>query len=103
MRGGTHGSDINVCVVGHYVKSISRNANIDLKRRNSLMKCRGIVVIDYDIEGSFLEAAEEQTKLQDAIAGIVKGNKRVIFHQVDMKERRGDQTPDIKSMKFRNS
>tara|TARA_R100001377_G_scaffold78713_1_gene56576 strand:+ start:222 stop:446 length:225 start_codon:yes stop_codon:yes gene_type:complete len=67
------------------------------------MKCRGIVVIDYDIEGSFLEAAEEQTKLQEAIASIVKNNKRVVFHQVDLKERRGDQTPDIKSMKFRNS
>tara|TARA_R100000951_G_C2556868_1_gene154270 strand:+ start:365 stop:601 length:237 start_codon:yes stop_codon:yes gene_type:complete len=72
-------------------------------RRNRPIKCRGIVVIDYDIEGSFLEAAEEQTKLQEAIAGIVKGNDRVVFHQVDMKERRGDQTPDIKSMKFRNS
>jgi hypothetical protein len=72
-------------------------------RRNRTIKCRGIVVIDYDIEGSFLEAAAEQTKLQDAIAGIVKGNKNVIFHQVDMKERRGDQTPDIKTMKFRNS
>ena len=71
--------------------------------RNGTIKCRGIVVLDYDIEGSFLEAAEEQTKLQEAIAGIVKGNKRVVFHQVDMKERRGDQTPDIKTMKFRNS
>ena len=40
------------------------------------MKARGIVVIDYDIEGGFLEAAEEQQKLQEAIASIVKGNKR---------------------------
>jgi|TARA_R110001606_G_scaffold322724_1_gene469589 hypothetical protein len=67
------------------------------------MKCRGIVVLDYQFEDDFLIAAEEQKKLQDAIASIVKGNKRVVFHQVDMKERRGDQTPDIKSMKFRNS
>jgi hypothetical protein len=67
------------------------------------MKCRGIVVIDYDINGGFLEAAEEQKKLEDAIASIVKNNKRVVFHQVDMKERRGDQSPDIKNMKFRNS
>jgi hypothetical protein len=67
------------------------------------MKCRGIVVIDYDIDGGFLEAAEEQKKLEDAIASIVKNNKRVVFHQVDMKERRGDQSPDIKNMKFRNS
>jgi len=67
------------------------------------MKCRGLVVLDYQIEGGFLEAAEEQKKLEDAIASIVKGNKRVVFHQVDMKERRGDQSPDIKNMKFRNS
>ena len=67
------------------------------------MKCRGIVVIDYDINGGFLEAAEEQKKLEDAISSIVKNNKRVVFHQVDMKERRGDQSPDIKNMKFRNS
>jgi len=67
------------------------------------MKCRGIVVIDYDIDGGFLEAAEEQKKLEDAIASIVKNNKRVVFHQVDMKERRGEQSPDIKNMKFRNS
>tara|TARA_B100000780_G_C21118735_1_gene452941 strand:- start:1573 stop:1776 length:204 start_codon:yes stop_codon:yes gene_type:complete len=67
------------------------------------MKCRGIVVIDYDLGGGFLVAAEEQKKLEDAIASIVKNNKRVVFHQVDMKERRGDQSPDIKNMKFRNS
>ena len=59
--------------------------------------------MDYEFEDDFLIAAEEQTKLQEAIASIVKGNKRVVFHQVDMKERRGDQTPDIKTMKFRNS
>ena len=29
------------------------------------MKCRGIVVIDYDIDGGFLEAAEEQKKLEE--------------------------------------
>jgi|TARA_B110000093_G_C12770440_1_gene326352 hypothetical protein len=67
------------------------------------MKCRAIVVLDYLFEDDFLIAAEEQLKLQEAIAAIVKGNKRVVFHQVDMKERRGDQTPDIKTMKFRNS
>jgi len=67
------------------------------------MKARGLVVIDYDIDGGFLEAAEEQKKLETAIASIVKDNKRVVFHQVDMKERRGDKTPDIKTMKFRNS
>ena len=67
------------------------------------MKARGIVVIDYDIEGGFKEAAEEQAKLEQAILDIVKGNKRVVFHQVDMKERRGDVPPDITKMKFRTN
>jgi len=67
------------------------------------MKARGIVVIDYDIDGGFREAAEEQARLEEAIANIVKGNKRVVFHQVDMKERRGDQSPDISKMKFRQN
>lgn len=68
------------------------------------MKARGIVLIDYDIEGGFLEAAEEQRKLQEAIENIVKNNKRVVFHQVDMKERRDTGTPpDITKMKFRTN
>ena len=68
------------------------------------MKARGIVLIDYDIEGGFLEAAEEQRKLQEAIENIVKNNKRVVFHQVDMKGRRDPGTPpDITKMKFRTN
>jgi len=68
------------------------------------MKCRAVVVIDYTIEGgSFRAAADEQDKLEQAIAEIVKDNKNVVFHQVDMKERRGDQSPDISKMKFRTN
>lgn len=67
------------------------------------MKARGIVVIDYDIEGGFKEAAEEQQRLEEAVQAIVKGNNRVVFHQVDMKERRGDVPPDITKMKFRTN
>ena len=67
------------------------------------MKARGIVIIDYDIDGGFKEAAEEQEKLEEAIADIVKDNKRVVFHQIDMKERRGDVPPDITKMKFRSN
>lgn len=66
------------------------------------MKARGIVVIDYEIEGGFKEAAEEQEKLEKAIASIVDKNKNVVFHQVDMKERRGEKTMDISKMKFRH-
>ena len=67
------------------------------------MKARGIVVIDYEIDGGFKEAAEEQERLEEAIANIVQGNDRVVFHQVDMKERRGDVPPDITKMKFRTN
>tara|TARA_R110000868_G_scaffold61837_1_gene187622 strand:+ start:2462 stop:2665 length:204 start_codon:yes stop_codon:yes gene_type:complete len=67
------------------------------------MKARGIVVLDYEIEGGFKEAAEEQEKLEAAIAAIVKGNARVVYSQVDMKERRGDVPPDISKMKFRTN
>ena len=67
------------------------------------MKARAITIIDYNIEGGFKEAAEEQAKLELAIQDIVKDNKRVVFHQVDMKERRGDVPPDISKMKFRTN
>ena len=67
------------------------------------MKARGIVVIDYSELNGFKEAAEEQARLEEAISSIVKGNKRVVFHQVDMKERRGDQSPDSSKMKFRQN
>ena len=32
------------------------------------MKIRGIVILDYDIEGGFKEAAEEQERLEQAVA-----------------------------------
>ena len=69
------------------------------------MKARGIVVIDYLIEeeAGFRGAAEEQDKLEEAINSIVSNNKRVVFHQVDLKERRGERTMDISKMKFRHS
>ena len=67
------------------------------------MKCRGLVVIDYDCPRGFIEAAEEQKKLQEAIDQLCRGNPRVIHHEVDIRERRGDAKPDIKNMKLRLS
>lgn len=66
------------------------------------MKARAIVIIDYTIDGSFKEVADEQNKLEEGIANLVKGNKNVVFHAVDMRERRGDNPPDLKQMKFRS-
>lgn len=67
------------------------------------MKARGIVIIDYDLPEGFKQAAEEQNKLEEAIRSLVKGNSRVVYHEVDIRERRGDKTPDIKKMKIRVS
>ena len=67
------------------------------------MKCRAVAVIDYDLPGGDSEAAEEETRLQIAIDELVKGNPRVVYSEIDMKERRGDKKPDIKKMKFRTS
>lgn len=67
------------------------------------MKARGIVIIDYDLPDGYRQAAEEQAKLEQAVAQLVKGNPRVIFHEVDIRERRGDNKPDIKKMKLRTS
>jgi len=67
------------------------------------MKARAVIIIDLSIQGGFKEAALEQEKIEQAVAAIVKDNPNVIYHQVDMKERRGDKKVDITQMKFRNS
>ncbi len=66
------------------------------------MKARAIIIIDLEVEG-FLEAADEQTKIQAAIDTLVKDNKRVVWHGIDMKERRGDSPVDMGRMKFRSN
>ena len=67
------------------------------------MKCRGIVVIDYDLPDGYKQAAVEQEALENAIRELVKGNPRVVHSEVDIKERRGDNKPDTKKMKLRSS
>ena len=67
------------------------------------MKARGIVIIDYDLPDGYKQAAEEQGKLELAIKELVRGNPRVLYHEVDIRERRGDKSPDIKRMKIRIS
>lgn len=66
------------------------------------MKARGLVVIDYEFSGGYLQAAEEQQKLINAIEELTKGNKSVTFFDVDMRERRGDKQPDLSKVKVRN-
>lgn len=67
------------------------------------MKARGIVLIDYTFPNGFIEAAEEQKKLEEAIKGLTAGNRFVMTTQVDIRERRGDNPPDIKRLKLRTT
>lgn len=66
------------------------------------MKARAIIVIDLEVDG-YLEAADEQHKIQKAVDELVIGNKRVVWHGVDVKERRGDTPVDMGKMKFRSN
>lgn len=67
------------------------------------MKARAICLIDYEIDGGFKAAAEEESKLEQAIKNLVTGNNKVVHYQIEMRERRGDSAPDIKKMKFRQN
>jgi|TARA_B110000208_G_scaffold97223_1_gene121640 hypothetical protein len=69
-----------------------------------MIKVRGIAIIDYDLPNGYMDAGEEQVKLKAAIDELVKGNPRVVFHAVDVRERRDrGSVPDIKKMKLRIS
>lgn len=66
------------------------------------MKIRALVVIDLDVE-DFREAGAEQKKLQDSIDTLVEDNKLVLWHGVDVRERRGKLGVDFKKYKFRSN
>lgn len=65
------------------------------------MKARGLILVDYDLPGGYLEAAEEQRRLEEAMHNLVRGNNRVSYYQCDIKERRGNAKPDIRKLKIR--
>ena len=67
------------------------------------MKARGVVIIDYDLPGGYKDAYEQEERLKKAIDYLVKGNNKVVYHAVDLRERRGNSIPDIKKMKIRKS
>tara|TARA_B100001939_G_C16857726_1_gene580387 strand:- start:683 stop:889 length:207 start_codon:yes stop_codon:yes gene_type:complete len=68
------------------------------------MKARAIAIIDFEFKNGFIEAAEEQKKLEAAIENLVKDTSSVVYHEVDMRERRSsDRTPNLKKMKIRLS
>ena len=67
------------------------------------MKCRGLILVDYELPGGFADAAEEEKKLKTAMESLVSGNNRVTYFACDMKERRGDAKPELKNLKIRTS
>ncbi len=72
-----------------------------------MLKAQGIAVVYYDLPNGYMDAGEEQKKLQEALDQLVKGNPRVVYHEVDVRERRdkrdGKDKPNIKNMKLRIS
>lgn len=71
-----------------------------------MFKARGIAIIDYELPNGFIDAGEEQQRLKDAINKLAQGNPRVVFHDVDIRERREHRShgsPNIKKMKIRVS
>jgi len=67
------------------------------------MKARGLILIDYDLPNGYVDAAEEQKKLQEAMEKLTDGNPRVKYRQCTVKERRGEGHPDINKLKIRSS
>ena len=67
------------------------------------MKARAIIIVDFQIDGGFSEAAAQEQKVKDAIAALSKDNPAIVYTDMEMKERRGDGKPDVSRMKFRTS
>lgn len=59
--------------------------------------------MDYELPNGFMDAAEEQKRLEEAMQTIVRGNNKVVYYQCDIKERRGDGRPDLRKLKIRTS
>jgi hypothetical protein len=63
-------------------------------------KMRLVAAVDFDLE-DYIAVAERQKKFQEMLEEFVKDDKSVIWHDLDFKERRGNEHPDLKAMKFR--
>ena len=63
-------------------------------------KVRAIILIDYLVEG-FDGASRQGRKVKDAISTLVEGDPEVTTWVSDMRERRGDELPDISKIKVR--
>ena len=68
-----------------------------------MLKARGLILVDYELPNGFVDAAEEQRRLEQAMNDLVRGTSRVTYYQCDIKERRGNVKPDLKNLKIRTS
>ena len=59
--------------------------------------------MDYDLPNGYMDAAEEQKRLNAAMEELVRGNNKVTYYQCDIKERRGEGRPDLRKLKIRTS
>ena len=66
------------------------------------MKLRATIVIDIDVD-SYIEAAAEEKGITDLIDDYCKDNNKVVWHGVNVKERRGNTGVDFSKMKFRSN
>tara|TARA_B100000768_G_C10953662_1_gene238727 strand:- start:255 stop:458 length:204 start_codon:yes stop_codon:yes gene_type:complete len=65
------------------------------------MKIRALAIIDLDVEGGFRDAANLEDGLNKLIKEYASGLQNVVHYQVDVRDRRGNNPPDIKKLKFR--
>ena len=65
------------------------------------MKIRAINIIDLEIDGGFRDAADVEDALKAVIAEFCKTQKGVVSSQTEVRDRRGDTSPNLSQMKFR--
>ena len=66
------------------------------------MKLRATIVIDLDVD-TYIEAGAEQKGITDFIEEYSKSNDKVVWHGVEVKERRGGIGVDFSKMKWRSN
>ena len=65
------------------------------------MKIRAVAIIDLEIDGGFRDAANLEDVLKSTIKNFCDQQKGVVSWQAEIRDRRGDNPPNLSSMKFR--
>ena len=66
------------------------------------MKARAIIVADIAAD-SYKEIAEIEATIEKAVASVFKADPRIVWHGMEVKERRGDIPIDMAKMKWRSN